>query len=139
MAYVLRVPAVPAALSLTDNAEHTVDIPFPEDAGSRLVGPFLNGNIAVGFKTKKGTGTNSDGLTVTMKALVKDPEDGTTVVVGNTAVTIVSALDWTTLTTYLYPISDAFGPCRGIRLGFTYANGSVGVEEMSVVPFILYE
>lgn len=88
--------------------------------------PWLNGNLAIQIKTTKGLGTNSDGLKIELQPIVNG------VVMSLPKITLVAALDWATTESYLYPVQTPFGPCTGCRVIVTYANGSIGVEEMTV-------
>jgi hypothetical protein len=128
---------------IEDAVAHNVDIMFRTpardiDNNRRAV---LNGNLAVAFRATKGAvGTNSTGLTVKIYPIILDPTDEATAIVGATAITLVSALDWTTAAAYFYTVEDPIGPCEGIRVEFTYANGVDDSEEIAgIESWLIYE
>ena len=131
-------------VDILDANEHTLDFYFPgtNSTGSRTDDPtnrFTNGNVSVNFKTTKGTGANSTGLTVAVRAIVRYDDtagaSGANVAASNDIQTVLTALDWTTTKCYSYPVTQPFGPCQGIQVGFTYANGAAG-EKMTIEAWL---
>ena len=132
-------------VDILDAAEHTLDFYFPSTlpGGAENTDQpdkrFSNGNVSINFKTTKGTGANSTGLTVACRAIVRYDDtagaSGANVAASNDIQTVVTALDWTTAKCYSYPVTQPFGPCQGIQVGFTYANGAAG-EKMTIEAWL---
>jgi len=121
-----------ALAGIADALSHAVSILLPQRLyqgiaqGRKRVS---EGDLSVAFKVHKALGANTTGLSISVKPIIRFDEATSTVCnLANATgyALIVSAFDFDADTWYTVPILEPLGPCDGLEVTFTYANGAIG-------------